>query len=307
VRLPSSRRVCPETVWGRVSAPVTPAWVWPSRLAVERRFESVQPTSLTKAFYSVAHRMSTGPIADRRGRAGRFAGSAKMGGNVLARLRLRARRGICSSRRGRYQFQSPRSFIVAGRSTPPISTSRTSKTEATGSALGVVGRARVERDEQLAEERGEILALRFGEGGEQPLFVLKVRLDGAVDEGAPVVREHDESPAPISGVGLTANQSLRLQAVEELGHAAGGDHHRAAELASREGRLRAAQRGEDVEVGAGKAMLCEDAIELALDECRKPRMRPMTSIGAESRSGRSRRHCAVIRSTASLPSDTRRA
>src|SRR5688572_21914366 len=95
--------------------------------------------------------------------------------------------------------------------------------------------------------------------------------DGAVDQRAAVVGERNETPASIVRIGLSADQSERLEAVEALGHAAGGDHRRVAELAGRDWRARPAQGGEDVEVAAGQAVLCEDALELALDECSEAR------------------------------------
>lgn len=116
-----------------------------------------------------------------------------------------------------------------------------------------------------------MLALGCGEVGEQPLFVLEVCLDGAVDDGATLVGERDESPASISRIRFPADQPERLEAVEALRHAAGGDHRRAAEFAGCEGRSPPAEGGQDVEVAAGQPVLSEDALELALDECRQAR------------------------------------
>ena len=61
-----------------------------------------------------------------------------------------------------------------------------------------------------------------------------------------------------------------------------------------------AERGQDVELRPHEAVFREDHLELALDRVEIREILPTTPIGAGSRSGRSRRHCAVIRSTASL-------
>jgi len=95
-------------------------------------------------------------------------------------------------------------------------------------------RGRVELSEgrgqqQLAEEARQLFPLSIIKGAEKPLLVLEVVDDSLVNELDATVRERHHATPAIGRVGLTLDESHRLEAIETVGHGARRENDRVEE------------------------------------------------------------------------------
>ena len=65
-----------------------------------------------------------------------------------------------------------------------------------------------------------------GERSEQPFFVREMGCEGAVDRRLPPAGEPDENSSSVSRVGRPFHEAGPDEAIDALGHAAGGKHRR---------------------------------------------------------------------------------
>src|SRR6478609_2202436 len=98
---------------------------------------------------------------------------------------------------------------------------------------------------ELAQERGQLLALLDAQGLQEPRLVGQVRAGDAVDQLVALVRERDERAAAVVRVRLARDQARVLELVQPLGRSAGREHDRTRQVggAQLERRALAAQRG----------------------------------------------------------------
>ncbi|PRY56394.1 putative DNA-binding transcriptional regulator YafY [Glycomyces artemisiae] len=120
---------------------------------------------------------------------------------------------------------------------------------------------------ELREEPGEGLPLGGGEGLQEPRLVREVHAHEPVGHLLPLARQGDLTAARVLVGHRPLHEALRFEPVDALGDRAGGDEHRAREVARRE-RVRlpgAAQRREDVEVAVAEPGLGEGRAQLPVE------------------------------------------
>jgi hypothetical protein len=128
----------------------------------------------------------------------------------------------------------------------------------------------LDRAEEFAEGRVESAAIGGGKGAQKGRLVFRVRGDRPVDRALAFARQPDEGASPIRWVRAPLQEAGFGQAVEALGHAAGGEHGRShqfrrIELVRGAG---SAKRGQKVEPAWLQAVGGEALGELRLGKAR---------------------------------------
>jgi hypothetical protein len=86
------------------------------------------------------------------------------------------------------------------------------------------------RDEQLAQQPGELGSIWAGERAQQPLLVVEVGAERLVDYRAPFRSQRNQGPTPVVGVGKAFHESGCLDAVDAVRYGAGGEDKRTHEF-----------------------------------------------------------------------------
>lgn len=123
-----------------------------------------------------------------------------------------------------------------------------------------------ERDEEFAEQIGEMLPLSRREHAEQPCFVRYVCPNRCINEGVSFGRQGDKDATPIVRVRGSRDQASTLQPVDPVCHGARGKHERIEELARRKAVRRAgtAEGRKDIKLARLETNRCEGRLQRAL-------------------------------------------
>jgi hypothetical protein len=133
-----------------------------------------------------------------------------------------------------------------------------------GESARVGGVLVFEADEQLAQQRGELLAFRVGQRGQQDVLVGQVAGCDLVEQGGAGSGEGDQDPATVVAARSAGDHALGLEPSQPDAHRSRRQAEPRHQVALRQGvgRTGAPQRGDHREVGEGEVVAGEQGRQL---------------------------------------------